>query len=209
MPCLGCLIYQKRCFLIVQLNLSLILFQLDLVHILNLVQARVIDQVFDSTALDTTFKPQGIGVDRFLVNSMLALRCVEIDASKGAYASFFSFFEVKFNAAHKTLPTALDLASGNFDLVAHTVDLARFYKLIAVSFPHQLFGALGIEVDAAVLIALLHCEVKFAILSDLGELSPDVIIFLISRVCSSLKHLPPIPDFADMHEPLNRIQLRR
>ena len=73
MASLCSLINKERCFLIIQLNLSLVFFEFNFIHILNLSQIGFVDKIHNTATLEPTFKPKRVRINHFLINSMFAL----------------------------------------------------------------------------------------------------------------------------------------
>ena len=136
MPRLRCLVNKEGCFFIIEFNLCLILLKLNLIHVLNLIQTRVVHQVLHPATLDATFEPESVSINCLFINAVLAFRCIKCDARESAKARSLSFLEIKFYAANEPLATALDLTSWRLQLVAHAIDFTSLDQLISVGLSH-------------------------------------------------------------------------
>ena len=129
---------------------------------------------------------------------MLALLSVKRDASQSANACPLRLLEVYFDPAYEPLGSIFELAPRNLYFLTSVINLPSLYQFVTVSLLEELVGALGVQVIARLLIALLHCEVKLTVFSYGCKFGPDRIVFFIAGILGSFKHLPPKPDLADM-----------
>ena len=126
------LVNQKGRLFIVELDFGLVLLQLDLIHVLDLVQVGLVDEVHDASSLESTFEPKSVRIYRLFVHSMLALRGVEGDARERTDTRTLGFLEVNFDPSDEPLGSVLQLASGDPDLLPSMIYLSSLHKLIAI-----------------------------------------------------------------------------